>query len=718
MSDLFAESFGYYGGDADRLTEGRWLSKQNASLEFGIGDTSKWWLELRGGIGQGSSRVALGSSFAEVISSFRVYFPQINSDANSVYIYGLEAGGSRIFSLRCSVVGAVQAYGVADALLGSSAGPVFSAGTAHTVEVRVLRSATVGEVEVRIDGEATPVLNLTGLNLGATNFDAYQVQSATGGAGIADAAYITDLWIRSVTGASNARNEDFEGDIGIATLFLNGDTEENNWTPRFRKNLGTGILDLTSANNDCVSVADAASLEVGSGDYTIEGFVRFSSLPTGTQRWTIFGKWQESGNQRSWQLYKAGPDVDGGNLVFRTSTDGTAGTVVNVHSFPWVPLTDVWYYLAVSRVSGQSRLFVGEAGQNTVQLGVTAADAATYYNGTANVVIGAEMSAVATVIANTSVDGFMDETRFTVGVGRYTAPFATPSEPFPRNVGGDPSFASVQLLCGFDSGINDESSAARTVTARNGAVQLTPDDGEFSYQVIDDPSPIDDTFIEAALVAATGTLSLNAVPLNTETVTLGATTYTFVTALDSMMGPANAVVIGADVEECVDNLVAAITAGAGSGVVYGTGTMANASATASALPSGQMLAEALTAGAAGNSIASTETLTNGSWTAATLTGGQDIPDASEFTIDPLPSNVTRVFSVHVIGREYKDSEGAAQTQWSFVDGLGAEEAGAMQNLTINPSYRTKLIMVDDPSTGGILTPVTFSGARIKIDRTL
>lgn len=103
-----------------------------------------------------------------------------------------------------------------------------------------------------------------------------------------------------------------------------------------------------------------------------------------------------------------------------------------------------------------------------------------------------------------------------------------------------------------------------------------------------------------------------------ETVTLGATTYTFQTTL---VDSPNYVKIGATASDTIDNLIAAITAGAGEGTVYGTGTTANASATAAAGAGDTMDATALTAGTAGNSIASAGSSANHSWGTATLTGG-------------------------------------------------------------------------------------------------
>ena len=83
----------------------------------------------------------------------------------------------------------------------------------------------------------------------------------------------------------------------------------------------------------------------------------------------------------------------------------------------------------------------------------------------------------------------------------------------------------------------------------------------------------------------------------------------------------------ADVDDTLANLKAAITAGAGAGTKYFTGTVANASATATTLDdtAHTLLIEALVGGTAGNSIVFTESATdtavNGSGTLGTTQAG-------------------------------------------------------------------------------------------------
>lgn len=119
---------------------------------------------------------------------------------------------------------------------------------------------------------------------------------------------------------------------------------------------------------------------------------------------------------------------------------------------------------------------------------------------------------------------------------------------------------------------------------------------------------------------ASGALTLTGNAGDTETVTIGSVTYTFQTVL---VDAANNVLIGATASDSIDNLIAAITGGAGAGTLYGTGTAANADATAVAGAGDTMDVFAITPGAAGNAIATTETMLNGSFGGAVLSGGAD-----------------------------------------------------------------------------------------------
>ncbi len=120
--------------------------------------------------------------------------------------------------------------------------------------------------------------------------------------------------------------------------------------------------------------------------------------------------------------------------------------------------------------------------------------------------------------------------------------------------------------------------------------------------------------------AATTTLTFTANAANNDTVAIGGTTYTFVTALT---GLANQVLIGGSTAQTILNLKAAVNAApGGQGVAYGTGTVANTGVNAGTATGTTLAFTANVNGTGGNAITSTNTGSgNETFTGATLSGG-------------------------------------------------------------------------------------------------
>ena len=114
----------------------------------------------------------------------------------------------------------------------------------------------------------------------------------------------------------------------------------------------------------------------------------------------------------------------------------------------------------------------------------------------------------------------------------------------------------------------------------------------------------------AAGVKATGLVQMTANAASGDTLTVGASTYTFVNA-----GAANAagnVAIGSTLQTTLTNLMNAVNNTGSSGVnTYDNGGNANASASIVSVNDGQAVIQALATGTGGNAIALTGTLTNG-----------------------------------------------------------------------------------------------------------
>lgn len=627
-----------------------------------------------------------------------------------------------IAQLVCRSTGVLSLYGNSrtSPALGSTQGPVIVAQTAMHLEMEINVSAgtfVLNAAAAGAGGVEPQVLNLSGLALGAKPVAQIGFLYFVGYGDIT--SYAANLIIRDNLGTAN---NSIVGDRRVATLFVNSDDPTHQgWTGEPLKRFGTGVLNNTGdlvggyADNGGVSCASSPQTDLGSGDFTIEGNFRFRSLPTASNIATLFGKWSESDNQRSYQLYVGGPTLENGNTVFRISTDGQTDTLAELISWPFVWEVGTWYHVAIVRASGETMLFID--GQ---QQGLPVADAHVYFAGTGASSLGVQVNSTG-ALANTALLGWQDEFRLTVGVARYTANFAPPTAAFPRGSVNDPYWADVAWLSGWDSGLFDDGPDGRALSAQNGAFAETPDDGVSNFQTMNKnavPPPLDDTFVEAALLNATGVLTQSALPVAANTVTVAtkdgttAAVYTWRAAVAAAFD----VLIGATVAASISNLQAAINAGAGAGTNYGTGTTANHDVTASILPSGQLEATAITAGAAGNALASTTTDPSGSWSGTTLSGGADIPPYSQFGLQAPPPDTTLIDSLTIMQRTFKTDAGPAAVQASLVGPAGTAAAGATLNVSTVPTYYFDTFETD-PDTGASITPTTVLGAKIRINRT-
>jgi hypothetical protein len=174
------------------------------------------------------------------------------------------------------------------------------------------------------------------------------------------------------------------------------------------------------------------------------------------------------------------------------------------------------------------------------------------------------------------------------------------------------TYANVPLNIKVNSARVAQFQTSGNVRLDNGNLILGTSGNGISFAATSDPS--------IPAVAAAGTIIGTATNVaNNDTVTLGASTYTFKTTLT----PANGeVLIGADAAASLLNLARAINNSGGTpGTDYQVAA-ANASASAGTIVGSTIPLTALTAGTAGNSIALAETSAQLSVSGATLLGGR------------------------------------------------------------------------------------------------
>jgi hypothetical protein len=160
-----------------------------------------------------------------------------------------------------------------------------------------------------------------------------------------------------------------------------------------------------------LTIPDNADFEFGSGDFTLDCWVRFNALPV-TQAMFIT-KYETAGAQRC--FFWAYNDSTA-SMEFRYSPDGSGSTLF---SQPMSPTTATWYHLAVVRDGGDILMFV-----DGTQIGTTDTITESLFNGTAALNIGAFNAGTGGFL-----DGWMDEIRVS-NVARWTSNFTPPAAPY------------------------------------------------------------------------------------------------------------------------------------------------------------------------------------------------------------------------------------------------------------------------------------------------
>lgn len=719
MSVLRMDGFSQYDGDATQLLNSNagWANQPStASLEVGEGRDGGDALRIPhltndSGFNAGA-RIALPNAANEAWVHFAYQTPAYPAGSeNQGLLHGWTVAGQAgpVFAIQVLPTGALDVRNGAGDSLGTTAAGVLTPGAKHAVCVHFVRHASTGAIQIWIDQVSK--ISLTGLALGATDVSLVTFCRNISGIGSPYSTDLMDVFINDETD-DGAGNDGFMGDPRLVFLRARADYEtEQGWTPQRRYMFGNGVLSLPlfGANPQAaIGVADASAVRVGAGDFTIETSVRFLALPSGSNKAVLFNKWLETGDVRSWQVFYGGPSLNSSHLELRVSTDGTAGTVTSPISVSWTPIIGRRYAVALQVEGNEATLYIDGVRQNAPVAFPTPA------NNTSVMAFGGEQdSAGPTFAANKSLYGYLDEIRFTKGVARYGSGYTVQTAAFPRNAIDDPDYSSVVLLAGFDNSIIDESAAPRTITAYHGAVRYAPDDAPpDNYKVIVNGNR-PDTYIEAAFLPAVGIQTYTEQPANNDTVGADGETYTFKTTLTPTAGE---VLIGATIDDTIDNIAAAMNGDAGSGTLYAAGTDPLTNASALNRGTGQLEVSANALGSAGNAIVVSSSNSDNPWTAATLTGGDDIPDPSEFVLDRLPAHTTGVLAAALIHRSKKTDSGDGNVQLSLVTNDDSSEPGDDQPLTTNFIFYSTII-VTDPATMGGLTPSSFINARVRVDRT-
>ncbi len=180
---------------------------------------------------------------------------------------------------------------------------------------------------------------------------------------------------------------------------------------------GSSAIRFTTTTS-YLSAADSADFTIGTQDFTIDFWVRWSSAVPGTGRTGFVGNGEANANDRSWGLfYQNSTQV----LAMQMTSSGTADNYPE-STATWAPTANTWYHVAVTRASGQLRYFI-----DGTQLGSAIADSTNIRDATAGLRIGATTTVSASEPASYE---WMDEVRVIVGEAAWTSSFTPPTRTY------------------------------------------------------------------------------------------------------------------------------------------------------------------------------------------------------------------------------------------------------------------------------------------------
>ena len=215
---------------------------------------------------------------------------------------------------------------------------------------------------------------------------------------VTNSRYTTLLATATGTGDNNDITDSSSNNHAIT---VNGDTHAGTFSP-YRHG---GYSTYFDGSGDYLSVPDDASLDLGTGDFTLEAWVRMDS--TSGNR-IIFERYT-SGNNGSFQLYYR--DI-GKSIAFWT----VAGGVIAQDPSSSTIKVGFWHHIVATRESGTLKLYV-DGSQ------VASASCTTNFDSTLSLAVGAQVST-----GSNYFGGYISDCRIVKGTAVYTSNFTPPTE--------------------------------------------------------------------------------------------------------------------------------------------------------------------------------------------------------------------------------------------------------------------------------------------------
>ena len=233
-------------------------------------------------------------------------------------------------------------------------------------------------------------------------------------------------------GTNGAQNNTFlDSSTNNFTITRNGNTTQGTFTP-----YGANWSNYFDGTGDYLTVPDNAVLDMGSSDFTIEGWVFLSS--TGSSQ-TFVAKGTGAGNQASYHIV-----FNGTNWLYYLSGNGSTWSIASGITMG-AGTANTWQHLALVRSGSTFTPYVNGTA------GTTTSSATALFDSTNVFSIGADDA------FNQRITGYISNCRVVKGTAVYTSAFTPSTTPLT-------AITNTQLLTCQSNRFIDNSSNAFTVT--------------------------------------------------------------------------------------------------------------------------------------------------------------------------------------------------------------------------------------------------------------
>lgn len=252
MALTWVDDFRSYGTSTALLLDGLYAEYTSVTLvtdpDGGGFDVLRFDANPYGGGGAtGLIRKVLDTSNVTAGMACRIYLASLPpaSDQRPMPIVLCDASNNRLITVHVTPSGQLQAYyNNLGTLLGTTDPNTVVAGSWIHIECKVFMSATVGTLEIRVEG--VPKLTLTGLALAATPVAMIRPINDPDITSACPAYYMKDLVVWDGTGTYN---NDFLGSVTVTPIVPDGDVSLGGWVPS-TGTTGFDLIDEAPPNDD------------------------------------------------------------------------------------------------------------------------------------------------------------------------------------------------------------------------------------------------------------------------------------------------------------------------------------------------------------------------------------------------------------------------------------------------------------------------------------